>query len=131
VVSDWSVIHMAEKYNLSELLKKIPYGTVAPILTAWDEQSDNDVTDLARMAYEAGRNSVSKEKNKMEQVAALFGKRLGEEFKIKDLMTEKIYVALFDNYGMKAYVEGFSNSWKPRRDMVMRLIVGEAVITDD
>lgn len=69
--------------------------------------------------------------NKMEEVAAMFGKKLGEEFKIKDLMTEKIYVALFDNYGMKAYVEGFPHSWKPRRDMVMRLIVCEAVIVDD
>ncbi len=54
---------MAEnKYNLSELQKKIPYKVVAPILTAWDEQSDNDVTDLARMAYEAGRNSILKER---------------------------------------------------------------------
>ena len=50
---------------------------------------------------------------------------------LEDLMTGKIYVALFDNYGMKAYVEGFPHSWKPRRDMVMRLIVCEAVIVDD
>jgi hypothetical protein len=56
---------------------------------------------------------------------------LGEDFKIKDLMTGKIYVALFDNYGMRAYVDGFPNSWKPHREMVMRLIVGEAVIVDD
>lgn len=69
--------------------------------------------------------------NKMEQVAALFGKQLGEDFKIKDLMTGKIYVALFDNYGMRAYVDGFPNSWKPHREMVMRLIVGEAVIVDE
>jgi hypothetical protein len=69
--------------------------------------------------------------NKMEQVAAMFGKQLGEDFKIKDLMTGKIYVALFDNYGMRAYVDGFPKSRKPHREMVMRLIVGEAVIVDD
>ena len=51
------------KYNLSELQKEIPYKAVAPILT------DGDVTDLARMAYDAGRNSISKEKNKMVKVA--------------------------------------------------------------
>ena len=62
---------MAEKCNLYELQKKIPYEVVAPILKAWDEQSDNDVTDLARMACDAGRNSISKERNKMEAVAQL------------------------------------------------------------
>ena len=67
----------------------------------------------------------------MEAVAQLFGKELGKEFRVKDLMTEKIYVAFFDNYGMRAYVDGFPNSWKPRRDMLMWLIVGEAVIIDE
>lgn len=52
------------KYNLDELQKKIPYKTIAPILTAWDEQSDFDVTDLARMAYDAGRNSILEEERK-------------------------------------------------------------------
>ena len=69
--------------------------------------------------------------NRMAEVARLFGKKLGEEFRVKDLMTEKIYIAFFDNYGMRAYVDGFPDSWKPRRDMVMRLIVGEAVIVDE
>ena len=68
--------------------------------------------------------------NKMEVVAALFGKKLGEEFTIKDLITGKIYVASFCNYGMRAYIEGIPSTWLPRRDMVMRLIVGEAIIVD-
>lgn len=71
------------------------------------------------------------EKNKMAQVAEMFGKKLGEPFKIKDLMSEKIYNATFDNYGMRAYIDGFSTSWTPRRDLVMRLITGEAVIVDE
>ena len=68
--------------------------------------------------------------NKMPEVARLFGKELGEKFRIKDLITENIYIAVFDNYGMRAYIEGIPSTWLPRRDMVMRLIVGEAIIVD-
>lgn len=68
--------------------------------------------------------------NRMAEVAKLFGKELGEKFRIKDLITENIYIAVFDNYGMRAYIEGIPSTWLPRRDMVMRLIVGEAVIID-
>lgn len=72
-------------------------------------------------------------KNKMAEVAKLFGKELEEEFKIKDLSNERIYIASFDKYGMRTYVDGFSpDSWKPSWDMVMRLIIGEsAVIVDN
>lgn len=69
--------------------------------------------------------------NRMEQVAALFGKKLGEEFKIEDLSTGIIYIASFNNYGMRMYVAGFPNSWKPSWEMVMRLIIGSVVIIDD
>ena len=70
--------------------------------------------------------------NKMKQVAAMFGKTLGEEFRIKDLITGKIYVASFCNYGMRAYVEGFPHSEKPHWDIIMRLILGgSAVIVDE
>ena len=74
---------------------------------------------------------MSMSENKMAEVAKMFGKELGEEFRVKDSLTGKIYVGSFDSYGMKAYVNGFPHSWKPRRDMVMRLIVGEAVIINE
>ena len=70
--------------------------------------------------------------NKMEVIAKLFGKKLGEEFKIKDLSTGIIHIASFNNYGMRTYVAGFSSdSWKQSWDMVMRLIFGTAVVVDD
>lgn len=70
--------------------------------------------------------------NRMAEVAKLFGKKLDEEFKIKDLSTGIIYIASFNNYGMRMYVGGFPNSWKPSWDMVMRLIIGKsAVVVDD
>ena len=70
--------------------------------------------------------------NKMADVAALFGKKLDEEFKIKDLSTGIIHIASFNNYGMRTYVAGFSSdSWKPSWDMVMRLIIGNVVIIDE
>ena len=68
---------------------------------------------------------------KISEVAALLGKKLGEEFKVKDLKSGKIYVASFNNYGMKAHKEGSSDSWKTRGDIVMRLIFGTAVVVDD
>ena len=68
---------------------------------------------------------------KISEVAALLGKKLGEEFKVKDLKSGKIYVASFDGHGMKAHKEGSSDSRKPRGDIVMRLIFGTAVVIDD
>ena len=68
---------------------------------------------------------------KISEVAALLGKKLGEEFKVKDLKSGKIYVASFDGHGMKAYIDGFPDSRKPRGDIVMRLIFGTAVVIDD
>jgi hypothetical protein len=35
------------------------------------------------MAYDAGRNSILKKRNKMAEVAALFGKRVGERFTVE------------------------------------------------
>ena len=69
--------------------------------------------------------------NKMEVIAKLFGKKLGEEFKIKDLSTGIIHIASFNNYGMRTYVAGFPNSWKQSWDMVMRLIIGNVVIINE
>jgi hypothetical protein len=69
--------------------------------------------------------------NKMEQVAAMFGKKVGEEFRVKDLKSGKIHVAYFDSREMKARKEGSSDSWRPRGDIVMRLILGLAVVVDD
>ena len=78
------------------------------------------------------RRSYKDKPNKMEMIAKLFGKKLDEEFKIKDLSTGIIYIASFNNYGMRTYVAGFSSdSWKQSWDMVMRLIFGTAVVIDD
>ena len=68
---------------------------------------------------------------KISEVAAMLGKKLGEEFKVKDLKSGKIYVAYFDGHGMKAHKEGSSDSWKLRGDIVMRLVLGLAVIAND
>lgn len=69
-------------------------------------------------------------KIRITEVAAMLGKELGEKFKVKDLKSGKIYVAYFYRCGVKVY-DGSSDSWKPRRDIVMRLILGTAVVVDD
>ena len=43
--------------TLYELQQKIPYSVVSPLIAMWDELSDGDISDLARIAYEAGRRS--------------------------------------------------------------------------
>ena len=68
---------------------------------------------------------------RITEVAAMLGKELGEEFKVKDLKSGKIYVASFDGHGMKAHKEGSSDSWKTRGDIVMRLVLGLAVVVDE
>ena len=64
------------------------------------------------------------------EVAAMLGKEIGEKFKVKDLKSGKIYIAYFYRCGVKVY-DGSSDSWRPRRDIVRRLVVGTAVIVDE
>ena len=68
---------------------------------------------------------------RITEVAAMLGKELGEEFKVKDLKSGKIYVACFDGREMKACLDGSSDSWKLRGDIVMRLVLGLAMVVDE
>ena len=73
------------------------------------------------------------QKNKMEQIAKMFGKELGEEFKVKvNCTTEKIILCRFSKKGL-CYQE--DEKWNYEwfiTDMVMaQLICGEAVIIND
>lgn len=68
---------------------------------------------------------------RITEVAAMLGKKIGEEFKVKDLKSGKIYVAYFDGHGMKACLDGSSDSWKLRGDIVMRLVLGLAMVVDE
>ena len=89
-------------------------------------------TDGILALIDIDRSVAKMAENKIADVAAIFNKELDEEFRVKDLTTGKIYVASFCNYGMRAYVEGFPHSEKPRWDMIMRLILGgSAVIVDE
>jgi len=73
------------------------------------------------------------QKNKMEAVAAMFGKKLGEEFKVKVNCTiDKIILCRFSKKGL-CYQE--DEKWNYEwfiTDMVMaQLICGEAVIVNE
>lgn len=66
--------------------------------------------------------------NKMEAVAQLFGKKLGEEFLIKDYHNAKLpYV--FTEKGL-FYVKGGKKDLNDRF-CLLKLLTGEAVIVDD
>lgn len=64
--------------------------------------------------------------NKMEQVAAMFGKKLGEEFTLIDEDRRK-YKAVINKNGLRVHgmYKGF---WEYT---FFKLIVGTAVIADD
>lgn len=63
--------------------------------------------------------------NKMEAVAQLFGKKLGEEFKI--IYKGENYIAYFRNEGLR--VRGlFCLTWD---NALVALLTGRAVIVDD
>ena len=64
--------------------------------------------------------------NKMKQVAAMFGKELGEKFTLIDENREK-YKAVINRNGLRVHgmYKGF---WE---HMLFKLIVGTAVIVDD
>jgi hypothetical protein len=64
--------------------------------------------------------------NKMEQVAAMFGKKLGEEFTLIDEDRRK-YKAVINKNGLRVHgmYKGF---WE---NTLFKLIVGTAVIVDE
>lgn len=69
--------------------------------------------------------------NKMEQVAALFGKKLGEEFTMS-LRKDK-YKAKFDNERGLIFHENppYKPVWSTNSAFLRLLLTGEAVIVDD
>lgn len=63
--------------------------------------------------------------NKMEKIAKLFGKKLGEEFAIR--YKDENYIAYFRNEGLR--VRGlFCLTWD---NALVALLTGQAVIVDD
>ena len=63
--------------------------------------------------------------NKMEQVAALFGKKLGEEFKVRGAFGE--YKAYFDKGG---FMVARKDLWCANSSLV-DLLTGQAEIVED
>ena len=65
--------------------------------------------------------------NKMEAVAALFGKKLGEEFHVKSCHPEGNCVGCFSKYGF----EGHNQTATANVAVLLLLLTGQAVIVDD
>jgi hypothetical protein len=66
--------------------------------------------------------------NKMEAVAAMFGKKLGEEFIIA--VRQIKYVALFSYDGLEIF-NTYCDCWMVDYENLGNLLTGEAVIIDD
>lgn len=65
--------------------------------------------------------------NKMEQVAALFGKKLGEEFDVR--FNGKLKCLQFDEQRGLLYFDG--NEWRKNYAYLDWLVRGRAVIVDE
>lgn len=63
---------------------------------------------------------MAENKNRMAEVAALFGKQLGEEFRIRD--SNLVYA--FDDIGLAEYGVVYNN------EMLRKLLTGEAEIAE-
>lgn len=73
----------------------------------------------------AGTGGLTMSENKMEQVAAMFGKKLGEEFKMK--MGDAIFMAKITEHGLVVNDCQYHH-WAA---MLTDLLTGQAVIVDD
>ncbi len=70
--------------------------------------------------------------NKMEQVAAMFGKKLGEEVTIKwEYMGMNTYVCRFEKGGFYTHYEKDYDDVYEDSDLLKLLLTGEAVIVDE
>ena len=69
--------------------------------------------------------------NKMEQVAAMFGKKIGEEFKIKfvSLPWNRIHTVKFTRAGLECL--NTYNEWEPVSCCIPSLLIGTAEIVED
>lgn len=69
--------------------------------------------------------------NKMEQVAALFGKKLDEEFKLKFtfLPWNRIHTVKFTMRGLECLNTG--DEWEPVSCVIPSLLIGTAEIVED
>ncbi|BAL83541.1 hypothetical protein SELR_18330 [Selenomonas ruminantium subsp. lactilytica TAM6421] len=67
--------------------------------------------------------------NKMEGIAALFGKRLGEEFKVYHKCRETLKCKITDN-GLSFYYDAYGRWWEDS-GLLIELLKGEAVIVDE
>jgi len=66
-------------------------------------------------------------KNKMAEVANLFGKELGEEFRVKSCHPEGNCVGCFSKYGF----EGLNQTVTVNVAVLLLLLTGKAVIVDE
>ena len=66
--------------------------------------------------------------NKMAEVAALFGKKLGKEFKIIHMSVTN--TVKFTAYGLEIY-DGLLKKWIISSGLLEALLTGEAVIGDE
>lgn len=66
--------------------------------------------------------------NRMEEVASMFGKKLGEEFKLEITFfsTRKIFTVKFTRVGLK-YLTKY-NAWEERNCYIPYLLTGKATI---
>lgn len=93
-----------------------------------DDDNAEFVADILRYHYK----TLTSE-NKMEQVAAMFGKELGEEFTVKHMsiinMSIINKVKLTDD-GLEVY-DSFLDNWIISSDLLEGVLTGQLVIVDE
>lgn len=88
-----------------------------------------DCREVLALLQELADKKVDKP-NKMEAVAQLFGKKLGEEFWIRDNKIDLTMYARFTERGLETK-DGLFDDYVPISTWLEMLLTGEVVIVDD
>jgi hypothetical protein len=79
----------------------------------------------------SGIGDIRMAENKMSQIAKMYGKKLGEEFKVK-CTTGKIIQCRFSKKGLwYQEIDQWNHNWFITDMLIAQLIRGEAVIVDE
>ena len=87
-----------------------------------DDDNAEFVADILRYHYKSLTT-----KNKMGEVAKMFGKELGEEFEVRAF--SYIIKTKFTEFGLEEHF--FTSEWLLNGELLQMLLTGEAVITNE
>lgn len=108
-----------KQYGFYDIKRAYVFGNIRLIPSFRVQQWLNHLDDI--------NCKKQSQKNKMEVIAALFGKELGEEFEVK--LFSNIIKSRFTEFGIEEHF--FKSEWFLDGELLQMLLTGEAVIVNE